>query len=84
MSTPPTDDSDLRSLFDDAVSDVYPEGDTSEIRARAGRASSGRWVPLTLAAAVATVVVARWDGALDMAQAHRELDGGSGPPAPVS
>ncbi len=25
MSTPPTDDSDLRSLFDDAVSDVYPE-----------------------------------------------------------
>jgi spore germination protein GerM len=57
MSTPPTDDSDLRSLFDDAVSDVYPEGGTSEIRARAGRPSAGRWVPLTVAAAVATVVV---------------------------
>ena len=57
MSTPPTDESDLRSLFDDAVSDVHPESGTSEIRARAGRPSAGRWVPLTLAAAVATTVV---------------------------
>ena len=57
MSTPPTNDFDLRSLFDDAVSDVHPEGGTSEIRARAGRPSAGRWVPLTLAAAVATAVV---------------------------
>ena len=57
MSTPPSNDSDLRSLFDDAVSDVHPEGGTSEIRARAGRPSAGRWVPLTVAAAVATVVV---------------------------
>ena len=47
MSTPPTDDSDLRCLFDDAVSDVHPEGGTSEIRARAGRPSARRWVPLT-------------------------------------
>ena len=57
MSTPPTDDSDLRALFDDAVSDVHPEGGTREIRARAGRPSAGRWVPITLAAAVATVAV---------------------------
>jgi hypothetical protein len=57
MSTPPTDDSDLRSLFDDAVSDVHPDGGTNEIRARAGRPTAGRWVPLTLAAAAATVVV---------------------------
>ena len=57
MSTPPSNDSDLRRLFDDAVSDVHPEGGTSEIRARAGRPSAGRWVPLTVAAAVATVVV---------------------------
>ena len=57
MSTPPSNDSDLRSLFEDAVSDVHPEGGTSEIRARAGRPSASRWVPLTVAAAVATAVV---------------------------
>jgi hypothetical protein len=57
MSTPPTDDSDLHSLFDDAVSDVHPQGGTNEIRARAGAPSAGRWVPVTLAAAAATVVV---------------------------
>ncbi len=57
MSTPPRNDSDLRSLFDDAVSDVHPEGGTSEIRARAGRPSAGSWVSLTVAAAVATAVV---------------------------
>ena len=57
MTTPPSNDSDLRSLFDDAVSDVHPQGGTSEIRARTERPSAGRWVPLTVAAAVATVVV---------------------------
>ena len=57
MSTPPSNDSDLRSLFDDAVSDVHPEGGTSQIRARAERPSASRWVPLTVAAAVATAVV---------------------------
>ena len=57
MSTPPTDETDLRSLFDDAVSDVYPERGMREIRARAGRPSARRWVPLTVAAAVATMVV---------------------------
>jgi hypothetical protein len=57
MSTPPSNESDLRSLFDDAVSDVHPRGGTSEIRARAGRPAAGRWVPLTVAAAVAVVVV---------------------------
>jgi len=57
MSTPPSNDSDLRSLFDDAVSDVHPEGGTGEIRARAGRPSASRWMPLTVAAAVATVMV---------------------------
>ena len=41
MSTPPSNDSDLRSLFDDAVSDVHPRGGTSEIRARAGRPVRG-------------------------------------------
>jgi len=57
MRFPPSNDSDLRSLFEDAVSDVQPAGGTSEIRARAGRPSAGRWVPLTVAAAVATAVV---------------------------
>ncbi len=54
---PPTDDFALRQLLDDAVSDVHPEGGTDQIRARARTSSSGRWVPLTLAAAVATVAV---------------------------
>ena len=57
MRFPPSNDSDLRSLFEDAVSDVHPEGRTSEIRARAERPSAGRWVSLTVAAAVAVVVV---------------------------
>ena len=54
---PPTDDLELSRLLDDAVSDVHPEGGTEQIRARGRRTSSGRWVPLTLAAAVATVAV---------------------------
>jgi hypothetical protein len=57
MSTPPNDDSDLRGLLGDAVSDVHPEGSAEQIRARARRPSAARWVPITLAAAVATVVV---------------------------
>ena len=57
MTTPADHDSDLRALFHDAVSDVDPEGGTDQIRARAKRPSAGRWVPLTLAAAVATVLV---------------------------
>jgi spore germination protein GerM len=57
MTTPPNDESELRMLLDDAVSDVHPEGGTDEIRARARRPSAGRWLPLTVAAAVATVVV---------------------------
>ncbi len=57
MNTPPSDDSALRRLIDEAVSDVHPQGGTEEIRARSQRPSAARWVPLTLAAAVATVVV---------------------------
>ena len=57
MTTPPTNDSDLRGLLRDAVSDVHPEDGPEQIRARARRHSASRWVPLTVAAAVATVVV---------------------------
>jgi hypothetical protein len=53
----PPDDGDLRRLFDDAVSDVHPEGGLDEIRSRARRPSAMRWVPITLAAAAATAVV---------------------------
>lgn len=68
MSTPPNDDHELRRMMDDAVSDVHPTGGTDEIRSRAGtprRPSATRWVPITLAAAVATVLVisgAAWLG----------------------
>ena len=54
---PPTDDFDLSRLLDDAVSDVHPERGIEQIRTRARRHSSSRWLPLTLAAAVATVAV---------------------------
>jgi hypothetical protein len=57
MNTPPNDDSDLRRLLGDAVSDVHPDEGTEQIRARAHRPSVARWVPLTVAAAVATVLV---------------------------
>ena len=50
-------DSDLRRLLDDAVSDVHPEGSAEEIRSRAAKPSATRWVPITVAAAVATVLV---------------------------
>lgn len=65
MSTPPNDDSELRRLLGDAVSDVHPESGTEQIRARARRPSAGRWIPLTVAASVATVLViggAAWLG----------------------
>ncbi len=55
MTTP--NDSDLRRLLDDAVSDVHPEGGPEQIRARARRPSARRWVPITVAAAAATAVV---------------------------
>ena len=55
--TPANDDSDLRRLMGDAVSDIRPGGGVEQIRARAQRPAAGRWVPLVLAAAVATVVV---------------------------
>jgi spore germination protein GerM len=78
MTTPSNGDSELRQLLDDAVSDVHPKGGLDQIRARAGQSSSagrsGRWVPVVLAAAVATVVVITGAGWL----AQREP---SGPPA---
>ncbi len=57
MNTHDEDDTDLRHLFDDAVSDVHPRGGPGEIRVRARRTSSRRWLPLTVAAAAATIVV---------------------------
>jgi hypothetical protein len=63
--TTPRDDSDLRRLLEEAVSDVHPSSGTAEIRARSRRTSAGRWLPLTLAAAVVTVLViggAAWLG----------------------
>ena len=71
MSTPQNDDFELRRLLDDAVSDVRPQGGTGEIRARARRPSATRWLPITLAAAVATVVVIAGAGWL----ANREPSG---------
>jgi len=82
MSTPPRNDSDLHSLFEDAVSDVHPEGGTSEIRARAGRPSASRWVPLTVAAAVATAVVivgGAWLGQQESGNAPAAGSGGTAP-----
>ncbi|MET0838176.1 MAG: Gmad2 immunoglobulin-like domain-containing protein [Marmoricola sp.] len=55
--TTPTDDSDLHGLLDDAVADVRPRGGPEDIRERAVRPSAARWVPLTVAAAAATVLV---------------------------
>jgi hypothetical protein len=83
MTTPPNDDSDLRGLLNDAVSDVHPEGGTDEIRTRARRQpSAGRWVPITLAAAVATVAViggAAWLGG----RGDDPPTAGTGPNAPA-
>ncbi len=56
--TSPTPNSDLHGLFHEAVADVHAENGPDQIRARAARRTSpGRWLPLTLAAAVATVMV---------------------------
>ena len=58
MSTPThDDDSELRLLLGDAVSDVHPHHGTRQIRDRARRPAGGRRMPITLAAAVATVTV---------------------------
>lgn len=59
MTTPPSDDSDLRSLLRDAVSDVHPHGTLDQVRSRAPKttATGRRWVLPTLAAAAATVAV---------------------------
>jgi hypothetical protein len=70
VTTPPNDDPGLRRMMHDAVSDVHPDGGTHQIRSRAHakRPSAARWVPLTLAAAVATVLViggAAWLGRLN-------------------
>ena len=73
-NTAPSEDGDLRRLFDDAVSDVHPEGGTDEIRARARRPSAMRWLPITIAAAAATAVVIA--GGAWFAQRHP----GSNPP----
>ena len=56
-------DHDLHRLMDDAVSGVHPQGRPADVRAAAAghhgshHATARRWVPLTLAAAVATVTV---------------------------
>ncbi len=65
MTTPPDDGSDLRRLLGDAVTDVHPHGTPEQIRSRARRPSTDRWVPIVAAAAVATVAViggAAWLG----------------------
>ncbi len=80
MTTPPTNDSDLRGLLRDAVSDVHPEGGPEQIRARARRHSATRWVPLTVAAAVATVAVI--GGAAWLANKQPENTQAAGPTPP--
>lgn len=73
-------DSDLRRLLDDAVSDVHPEGGPEQIRARAHRPSAGRWVPLTLAAAVATILVIGGGAWLARQQSSNPPPAGAGSP----
>ncbi len=49
---------DLDALLHDAVADVHPRGGTGDVRARARRHHGARgWLPITVAAAVATVLV---------------------------
>ncbi len=79
MTVPP--DSNLRRLLDDAVSDVHPEEGLDEIRARGRRPSAGRWLPLTLAAAVATMLVI--GGAAWLAGRQPSQDAAAGPGAPA-
>ena len=45
MSTPPSNDSDLRSLFDDAVSDVEPRSGLDRIQARTATRTRRPWGP---------------------------------------
>ena len=75
--TTPTDDSDLRALLGDAVSDVHPRGGPEQIRERAARPSAARWVPLTLGAAAATVLVI--GGAAWLAQSRPDSAPSAGP-----
>jgi hypothetical protein len=53
------DETELRDLFEDAVSDVHPRGELTRIMARARAEttpSPTRWLPLTVAAALATIL----------------------------
>ena len=53
------DDIELRELFEDAVSDVHPRGELTRIMSRARAQttpSPTRWLPLTVAAALATIL----------------------------
>jgi hypothetical protein len=91
MTTPPNDDSELRGLLNDAVSDVHPERGPEEIHARARRRpSAARWLPLTVAAAVATVFVIGGAAWLAQRQPERTPAAGGGSvqanedPAPTS
>ena len=79
MTSP--NDSDLRRLLDDAVSDVHPEGGPEQIRARGRRPSAARWVPLTLAAAVATILVI--GGGAWLAQQQPSNDSPAAGPGPT-
>ena len=80
--TTPTDDSDLRGLLQDAVSDVRPRGGPEEIRERAVRPSASRWVPLTVGAAAATVLVI--GGAAWLAQSQSDQPPAASPVKPQS
>jgi hypothetical protein len=60
----PTPDDDLRRLLHDAVDDVHPHGTPADIRRRSEEGappmtttSASRWLPLSLAAAAAMVLV---------------------------
>ena len=79
MTTPP-DDSDLRDLMQDAVTDVHPRGGPQQIRERAVRPSAARWVPLTVGAAAATVLVI--GGAAWFAQSQPDRSPTAGPVEP--
>ena len=51
------DDQDLRSLLHDAVSDVHPQHGPDALHGHIGPPSATRWLPLTVAAAAAVVLV---------------------------
>lgn len=85
MSNPSNGDSprdeELRHLLDDAVSDVHAEGGPDAIRAKARRSTGHRWIPVTLTAAAATVLVI--GGAVWLAQQQRQQPPAAGPVAPT-